>query len=80
MAIAGKQLDIVMVDAGHDPVAVELDLVAPVTAGGLLDQGGQFRLELLRQPGFAGTGQRRRLCLGRRRGRFFHRLGLGRGL
>ncbi|MNE11301.1 hypothetical protein D3C80_1040530 [compost metagenome] len=57
VAIAGDQPDVAMVDASHDPVAVELDFVAPGAVRDPVHQRRQFRLEQVRQPGFAGTGQ-----------------------
>ena len=58
MAIAGEQLHLIMIDPRHDPVTVELDLVAPLPFRRAVDQGGQFRFEL--------GGKFRLVCAGER--------------
>ncbi len=60
MAIAGEQLHLIMIDARHDPVTVELDLVAPLTFGRAVDQRGQFRFELGGNFRLVRAGQRAR--------------------
>ena len=61
-ALARQQLDLAVVDAHLDAVAVVFDLVHPVRARRrLLDGGGQHRLDELRQLLRLGLGQRRRI-------------------
>ncbi|MNL23507.1 hypothetical protein D3C87_1449000 [compost metagenome] len=48
VAVAREEFDFIMVNARHDPIAVELDFVAPLTAGCLFHQCRQFRLDLIR--------------------------------
>ncbi|MCY1436910.1 hypothetical protein D9M71_530500 [compost metagenome] len=44
MAVAGEQADVLALDAGQDTVAIELDFVAPVAAGGRIHQRCQLWL------------------------------------
>ncbi|MNQ80682.1 hypothetical protein D3C85_956730 [compost metagenome] len=44
VTIASDQLHLAVVDAGHDPVAVELDFVAPWSVGDFFHQRRQLRL------------------------------------
>ncbi|MNF87252.1 hypothetical protein D3C84_697150 [compost metagenome] len=48
MAVASEEPNLVVVDARHDAVAVELDLITPFTARGLFHQRRQFRFDLVR--------------------------------
>ncbi|MNC29839.1 hypothetical protein D3C75_781060 [compost metagenome] len=57
VAVAGEELDLVVVDARHDPVAVELDLITPLATRGLFHQRRQFRFDLVRQLGLVCAGQ-----------------------
>ncbi|MNV26889.1 hypothetical protein D3C71_1180190 [compost metagenome] len=48
VAVAREEFDFIMVNARHDPIAVEFDLVAPLTVGCFFHQRRQFRFDLFR--------------------------------
>ncbi len=63
VAITGEQLHPLALDTRQEAVAVELDLVAPVTLGYRFDERRQLRLETRRQ--FGGHGALRQRWRGR---------------